>query len=383
MTSTLVLRGASAAATAALVATLAGCGTPANPSAFSGFGTSASSAGASFGGTGTGGGTLGGGGGGTNGNAPFTKTGASNAQGAAAPNSALVVYVPHAGGDIEYSGAGGHRVTVTENTAKGTVAVTMDARLENGGRRIATSETAIPTTNLALGAVASASSTVYSTINMQNFVVTNPAVQTQVLVSRDAGAAQLTDAQYGTIYVMNGNPWPILNTAFDFGLAAYHTGNATAVNDMPNLASATYTGTFQGNGLTPTVQNPNQMLGAIQGDVTLNANFAAGTISGTIANVRANPANTYTNHGAFFPFDINVNATITGNSYQGTAAYAGTGTSTTAGVVNGAFYGPQAAETAGAVTVRGNVTVPGFNAQGAPAAIPTPVTVIGSYGARR
>ena len=371
MSNSYSLFGVGCAALAASALGLAACSTP------------GPGAGGSFGGS-AGGGTVSGGSGGStttvSERAPFPKIGSSNAQKAAAPNSALVLYVPWDGGAIEYSGAGGHKLTVTENTTDKTATVNMKATLLSG-RNVNTTAANIPTTDLAHGVKQNPPlSNVYSTISMSNFVVGSREVQTQVLVSTDAQSLQLTDAKYGLVYVMNGNPWPVTNKNYDFGLAAYHIGNATPTAQMPTT-TATYTGTFQGNGVTASSANANT-LGAVYGDVSLTANFGAGTVNGAITNIRK--VDTGYPGMPVESFDINIAGSITGNAYQGTAAYVGAGTSTNSSMVNGAFYGANAKETAGAVVVDGVLQTPVYDANGNKSgSTPIPMTVMGAYGARR
>ena len=314
---------------------------------------------------------------------PFPKSGASNAQSVAQPSSALIVYVPADTTQLEYSGPGGHRISVTEDQANGTASVKLDATLI-GGRKIVTSASNIKTTDLPIGVSNDKAvwQRVYGTVNSSNYTQLNPATQTQVQVLDLADTGQLTDAKYGIVYVMNGNPWPVNMKDRDFGLAAYHTGNATPLGQMPTNTTATYRGYFQGTAVVPYSVRPGDVLGVLVGDATINANFASGKIDGAISNIQQRQADLTLLR--VDPFNINVAGTISGNAYQGTAALSGVGATATGGAVNGAFYGANAAETAGAVSAQGSLMTTRLRPNGPPdPAVSMPMTVIGAYGAKR
>lgn len=160
----------------------------------------------------------------------------------------------------------------------------------------------------------------------------------------------------------------------------FFTGTETSAADMTGLASgsnpvtARYQGRFEGQELTTARRQ-------IGGNVDMTADFGKGTVSGNVYGIQA-----YTNcngqcQQTAAGYNINMNAKITGSQYQGTAQFASpttsspttvTGQSGTGEVVGG-FYGPKAAETAGAVRVNG--TAPGVKG--------TDTTVIGGYGAKK
>ena len=162
-------------------------------------------------------------------------------------------------------------------------------------------------------------------------------------------------------------------------------GTPTAKADMPQSVKATYAGMFAGNGLATDGSAGDGKSGyskALIGDVALTLDAGAGTVKGNVFNVMGE--DTATNAAAKaetygLAIDAKVDA-ATGNTYQGAVNF--TNASKTAGAaavvgatqsnVIGGFYGPGAAETAGALQVQGKA--PG-------AGLPSDLFVTGAYGA--
>jgi hypothetical protein len=149
-------------------------------------------------------------------------------------------------------------------------------------------------------------------------------------------------------------------------ISGVYAGTATALTDLPKNVTATYTGIYQGTAFQP---------GAVYaqaGNANLSANFGSGTVSGQVSNLtQINSAGTITNAG----YGIAMNGTISGGNYNGTAGYTTT-TGATGGTVStstlaGGFFGPQAAETAGALAIKG--TTPGGVA----------TTTVGAFGGKK
>jgi hypothetical protein len=143
------------------------------------------------------------------------------------------------------------------------------------------------------------------------------------------------------------------------GVVAY--GVETPASQLPATGTATYAGNFRG------YYSVGNASGAITGGaVALNADFAARTISGAVTNVTITGQDGTTGR-------LN-NIMLTGGqfgatpaestSFLGTAAPAAATASTTldvggvaGGNFGGKFYGPQAAEVAGVVSLSGNNTL--------------------------
>lgn len=148
----------------------------------------------------------------------------------------------------------------------------------------------------------------------------------------------LSNAQFGLINFEYGNA---------YGSGGFHSGNLTPVNELP--VTATYVGNFFGRMYEVGKSTYNVWTG-VTGNVALNANFTNGTISGGTFGV---------SQAAATPFELNMNGTISGNTYTGSATVVSIDgkavPAPTASAVNGAFYGANAAETAGAVRLEGQV----------------------------
>lgn len=178
---------------------------------------------------------------------------------------------------------------------------------------------------------------------------------------------------------------------------AYSFGGArTAIAEMPASASATYAGRFgttaaASNWIDPDQQVPEEEIiarnnsFATNGSASINADFGAQTVQGTLQTERVRFHNgrqflnydvatgkLYTQGGGvyqkanangvfvdaianapdFYRTPIRLNGTITGNTYQGVARL-GDGFVNADNPMYGGFFGPNAAETTGAFSVRG------------------------------
>jgi hypothetical protein len=149
------------------------------------------------------------------------------------------------------------------------------------------------------------------------------------------------------------------------GVMAY--GHQTLESQMPIVGSARYTGTFAGFFAVPGT------FGTItSGDVQIDANFASQQMTGSISNVRGirgRTVNPTLEAGRLNDIALAGDLRIT--DYVGTStaiATAGVMYDITgaAGTLSGAFYGPNAAETAGTISMTGT----GVLIQGAFAARP-------------
>jgi hypothetical protein len=149
-------------------------------------------------------------------------------------------------------------------------------------------------------------------------------------------------------------------------LGVFATGIPTTTAQLPTTGTATYAGSATGRIMGAGVFDPLSFTGT----TTLNADFAARTISGTVGNIRtANRAGTVT--GIMNSIAL-TGGTFDGVGFSGTAAATAAPAGTTfditgaTGQFGGQFYGPNAAEAAGSFAVK----------------TPT-ANVIGSFGAKR
>ena len=170
------------------------------------------------------------------------------------------------------------------------------------------------------------------------------------------------------------------SAANDDNVALFYDGTETPVAALPGGA-VTYNGKFGGiaeasNWLTPNraVNDPfdtDAVAGSswdpngtwrVVGDVTVNADFGAGTVNGTLNNSTwrqftgsaTSPDGyiTITPAEVSRPFgDYTFAGTITGNKYTGSVS-GSANVVTGENAVNGGFFGPNGEETAGAFTVR-------------------------------
>ncbi len=176
-------------------------------------------------------------------------------------------------------------------------------------------------------------------------------------VSLEPGTT-LSDAQYGLINFEYGNA---------YGTGGFHGGNLTPVNQLP--VTATYVGGFGGRMYEIGKSSYDKWTG-VGGSVVLNANFTNNTISGSTMGI---------SQAAATPFEINMNGTISGNSYTGTASIVSIDgkavPAPTSSAINGAFYGANAAETAGALRLEGQVPWKGGTQANS--------VIVGAFGAKK
>lgn len=116
-------------------------------------------------------------------------------------------------------------------------------------------------------------------------------------------------------------------------ISLWVAGKLTSTVDMPTTGTAQYTGIAAG--LVTGSQN-----GYVQGQLAMNVDFSARSVGGSINNLNLNN-NTST---PWLP-QANLSGAWSAGSVQYSATASGAGI--TAGSINGAFYGPQAAETGG------------------------------------
>lgn len=137
--------------------------------------------------------------------------------------------------------------------------------------------------------------------------------------------------------------------AFMFNLFG---GQKTSVSDMPTTGSASYSGAFKGRGVEVNLDVGSQSSSDLDGKFAMSADFNAKTVSGTIDQVRhvlggSEPAK---------PVDLSVsfNGAISGNQFSATPVltFPSGSSATQSGVLQGGFFGPKAAETAGALAMK-------------------------------
>jgi hypothetical protein len=177
-------------------------------------------------------------------------------------------------------------------------------------------------------------------------------------------AAGLQYSEFG-LWALNSS---VLNTGSQY-IGTYGGALSPApVGSVPTSGTASYNGLAVGS-----VQNsPSSVTSPVagfSGNVSLNANFSAGTIGGSITSIKAYNLNVLTGSVN----DIVITAAITGANISGTTAAtgaAGTGYDITGAVGNlvGVFAGPAANEVAGA-----------FNLSGGP----NSTRLIGAFGAKQ
>ena len=122
-------------------------------------------------------------------------------------------------------------------------------------------------------------------------------------------------------------------------------GTRTSTNDMPT-GSASYSGRMQAREWPTDVLSSYTDADEYRGDFGMIADFAAGTVTGAVSNVVSRPSFSETDAaspstGLTFQGTVSGNS-ITASSLSGTGAFAGY-----SGSVEGAFYGPDAAEVGG------------------------------------
>ena len=131
--------------------------------------------------------------------------------------------------------------------------------------------------------------------------------------------------------------------SLEFGTAGLVVhGLRTAPESMPNSGQATYSGEVYADSWSPAPSNPSvRFAPSYNGDLSLAADFGAGTIAGRIDNLRRQPTGADPYVAIPGQFDIG-NGAIEGNGLTGELS--GLGYS---GTVNGGFFGPAANEIGG------------------------------------
>lgn len=189
--------------------------------------------------------------------------------------------------------------------------------------------------------------------------ITNISADVRITVNFDTGevriqSRQATDA--GTVFLLDDTVSVVDGSlqTFDTGLkytafgawavltanrvGAGALGFVTPTNDIPTTGTARYTGITVGIGAEAGTAY------AVGGRVTLDANFGTGEITGLLHDM----VRTDIDLNADVFEDVNILASMNG----GTSTYSGTTSSTrpgfSSGDVEGAFFGPGAAETGGA-----------------------------------
>jgi C-lobe and N-lobe beta barrels of Tf-binding protein B len=184
-------------------------------------------------------------------------------------------------------------------------------------------------------------------------------------------AALVTSTRAGTSTLQSTN-YGLLLAAPAGGtyIGGVYGGSGTAIAQLPTNVTATYSGSYMGYEVTQSATS------AQTGTASLSANFGTGKVSGAVTNLTTRDSATSTSAAA--GYGLSMNGTISGGTYSGTAGFlaptAASGALAPAGTVtassfNGGFYGANAAETAGAIGIRGT----------APTGVAT--TITGSYGA--
>lgn len=197
----------------------------------------------------------------------------------------------------------------------------------------------------------------------------------QLLLYSQAGTSFMQHSGYGFAEQFQGTVIQRENGDWDFDptkpisvtSGAIFGGNATAQAEMPRDVTATYAGSFVGLGLANNGTH-NALEDSpvdLRGDVRMSANFGSGAVEGNVYNMQKQENETGEIHPLDTPFGIVMNGQIdagTGNTFQGTAAFTNGGANdaaiagaTTSSALVGGFYGPGAAEAAGALRVEGNV----------------------------
>jgi hypothetical protein len=190
-------------------------------------------------------------------------------------------------------------------------------------------------------------------------------------VSKDAGSDRLlTDVSYGVYDVHNADG--------SRQVGSYHYGNITPQDSRPTgNVTATYAGKFTGVEVMDGRQRADEAkaeaesqfgpptVRGLNGDVALVADFGRGTVQGLVGNMKytdgrrtepeAEAAALMAREPTATPYGLRMDAQMTGSTYKGTASFTGVENAVTVtnSAVNGAFYGANAAETAGTLSVSG------------------------------
>lgn len=147
---------------------------------------------------------------------------------------------------------------------------------------------------------------------------------------------------------------------------------------MPTTGSATYKGAFEGTEVAVTTGAAAAQKADVYGAMQANVNFGSGKVTGRIDDIQAYRASatSTTPSKASAAYSLTFTGDVFGSGFVGKAVmtHAGTDTPyagvTQNGAVQGGFFGPQAAETAGALAVT-------------TAAGNTKTVVTGAFGAKK
>jgi hypothetical protein len=128
----------------------------------------------------------------------------------------------------------------------------------------------------------------------------------------------------------------------EFGV--FHAGSETPLAQVPTAGTATYRGATSGMAIDGGVA-----LRIFSASMTLTADFAGSTLSGTARNFSAiQLTGSQTGQPSVPPFNqLDLSGTIAGSGFTGAAASAATTAGPGTGTFEGRFYGPQALEAAG------------------------------------
>lgn len=142
--------------------------------------------------------------------------------------------------------------------------------------------------------------------------------------------------------------WSVPDGANDVDVGFFAAGYATQSGDMPTIGTASFSGVANGFSLTSDGNAAD-----VIGNASMNVDFAAGTLTGAMTNMRSGErisdafnSNTPWN-------DIGFSGMLTGNAFSADANATSSPDNAAAlgadaaGNINGRFYGPQAAEAAG------------------------------------
>ncbi len=285
------------------------------------------------------------GGGGSGGGSSATTSPAPVVAVAPAPNKTLMLFIPDLS-NISVAGrsaATGNTISIAEDTsAINSASLLVSGTLSNGGAPGASGTLAGSAINR-LGNISNLGERKYDGgITSSNYLQTERA-------SKIVGGnlTFLQDASYGiTVYQATNSP-----SAY---VGGFHHGNATAAANVPTNVSATYNGFFTGLELRTGQDAALGGAKGVAGAMSLTADFTAGTVNGSVSNI-VDASSTSAGYG------LTMTGTIQGNAYSGTTAFTGAA-GNAAGVVsssamNGAFYGANAAETAGAVRIEGTAPI--------------------------
>ena len=173
-----------------------------------------------------------------------------------------------------------------------------------------------------------------------------------IAVSKAAGKNLLQSSTYGiTRFGEDTDATPLATW-----MGGVYYGTATNVADMPKDLTATYTGNFLGlafqakSDISPTGDSS---VNVLTGDTSLTADFRKAKVSGKITNLVATDdlGETALDQG------LSLKGKIKGNSYTGGVSFIKPNGKSTGSVahseLSGGFFGTNAAETAGALSLRG------------------------------